>query len=91
MPVFYFHLRERNDVTIDAEGVQLPDIAAAQRHAAAEARGMLAVELCDGGAIDLRRWLEVSDEAGAVVHILPFDTAIEIMRPSRSKIRERMD
>lgn len=79
MPTFYFHLRESGDVTLDTEGVQLPDIVAAQRHAAAEARGMLSVELCYGSAVDLTRWLEVADEDGSIVHVLPFDKAIKVM------------
>lgn len=83
MPTFYFHLLEDGDVTVDTEGVILPDIDAAQHHAAAEARGMLSVELCDGGAIDLTRWLEVADEAGSIVHVLPFDKAIKVMMTNK--------
>jgi hypothetical protein len=62
VPTYYFHLREDGDVTIDTEGITLPDIVAAARHAAAEARGMVSVELCYGEAVDLTRRLEVVDE-----------------------------
>ena len=48
MPRFYFDLNECGDVTLDEEGVELPDAAAATAHATFAAREIMSAEIKEG-------------------------------------------
>lgn len=78
MNLYFFHLRDGEDVLIDGEGRQLPGIEAAIAAALYEARSILSVDALDG-AIDLSQRIEVVDEAGATVHTLVFSDALKLI------------
>ena len=66
MPRFFFHVRDRHLTIFDNEGSELPDLDAALAEAAAATRAIVA----DGqrrGVVEPDRWLEIMDEAGAVL------------------------
>lgn len=76
MPRFFFHVYD--DVVVrDDEGLVLPDRDAARAAALSGARAMI----CDqvrSGRVYLAHRIEVEDETGAQVLVLPFGDAIEI-------------
>ena len=79
MAQYFFDLH--NDIdAIDHEGVDLPDLMAAKLHALDEARTMIQASVAESGRIDLRHYLDVRDETGAVVHVMRFEDAVQIRR-----------
>lgn len=99
MPQYFFDLH--NDVdAIDYEGLDLPDVQAARRHALGEARAMIQASVADSGRIDLRHNIQVRDETGAILHVIRFEDAVVIKRgekiltgprPSRSVLADEND
>jgi hypothetical protein len=78
MPRYFFHLH--NDLeTRDEEGLELPDLAAAQKIAEQEARAMAAQSVANG-RLDLKHSIEVTDASGATVVLVSFGEAVEIVR-----------
>lgn len=76
MPRYYFHVRESDTYYPDEEGVQLPDREAVQNEAVRGARSILASEALLG-KLPLGGRIEVSDEEGRQVLVLPFrDTVV---------------
>ncbi len=75
--VFFFHLVDGVDILLDPDGRDLPDLAAAKAWSLKEARSLLSHEVLSG-TVNLAQAIEVHDETGAVVHILPFGEAISI-------------
>jgi hypothetical protein len=69
MPRFFFHVREGTELSRDAEGQELPDVAAARREAISSNREMLGERLLHGGSLNQRQ-IEIADEAGQVVDIV---------------------
>ena len=82
MPRYYFHIHD-DVVARDDEGIELGGPEAARRSAIDGARALI----CDQakrGRIDLGHRIEVEDETGARVLVLPFGEAVEIVgRPAR--------
>lgn len=79
MPIYYFHLRNGDDVLLDPEGQRLDAQSSVELAALLQARGLISQDALDG-RIDLAYHLDVEDEAGLVVHSLPFSDAIEIVQ-----------
>lgn len=79
MPIYYFHLRNGDDVLLDPEGQRLDVQSSVELAALLQARGLISQDALDG-RIDLAYHLDVEDEAGLVVHSLPFSDAIEIVQ-----------
>ena len=77
MNLYFFHLRNGEDVLLDGEGRQLPGLLAVAAAALYEARSILSADVLDG-TIDLEQRIEVVDEAGATVHTLQFREALTI-------------
>lgn len=76
MPRFYFHLY--NDLTtMDEEGQECGDAAAALNRAAFFARDMAAANVCEGH-LNLSHRIDVEDEQGALVGTVRFAEAVEI-------------
>lgn len=76
MPRFYFNLF--NDVSVkDEEGVELPDVPAAQEQARRAAAQIIGEQIAAGRKLNLSHRLEVQDEAGRVVHTLMFSEFVE--------------
>jgi hypothetical protein len=71
MPKFFFHVRDADgDLSCDAEGQELPDLAAARTEAIRANREMLGERLLHGGSLNHRQ-MEITDESGqllAVIH-----------------------
>lgn len=77
MPRFYFHIL--NDVeTIDSEGAEFPDVAAAVARAEQEVRILAAESVKTHGHIVLSHCIQIEDEDGDVVAHVRFGDAIEI-------------
>jgi hypothetical protein len=78
MALYYFHLRDGQDVLLDPEGVELADPAAVEQRALAAARSIMSSEVLEGRLpLDMR--IDVEDSSGAVVHRLTFPDAIRIL------------
>jgi hypothetical protein len=78
MAHYFFHLRDGVDVLLDPEGCELPDLAAIVARTLVTARSILGAEALEGRiAFNMR--LDVEDEAGAIVHSLPFADAVVIV------------
>ena len=78
MALFYFHLRDREDVLLDPEGRELADAEAIAQAALREARAIISDDAL-AGRIRLDQQIEVHDAAGRIVHRLPFADAVEIV------------
>ena len=79
MSLYFFHLRDGSDQLLDPEGVELPDLKAAEARALAAARDMLSEEM-KLGRLDLGYRIEVEDERGRVLHSLPLADAFQMVR-----------
>ncbi|HYI40392.1 MAG TPA: hypothetical protein VE053_08750 [Allosphingosinicella sp.] len=76
MPHYFFHLY--NDiVTMDEEGVDLPDLEAAHANGIREAREMM-LETVAQGRINFSHRIDVADELGAVIDSVLFADAVRI-------------
>ncbi|HEV2866811.1 MAG TPA: hypothetical protein VGX37_09860 [Allosphingosinicella sp.] len=76
VPRFFFNLYD-DVVSVDDQGVELPDVAAAREEALRGARELI----CDqvrNGRLNLRHRIEVEDEDRRPVLTLPFGAALEI-------------
>jgi CelD/BcsL family acetyltransferase involved in cellulose biosynthesis len=83
MALYYFHLRDGEDVLLDPEGCHLSDLAAVADKAMRTARSLMSADVLEGRLpLDMR--IDVVDEAGAVIHSLPFADAVEILPPLHS-------
>ena len=63
MPHYFFHVFN-DDITIDEEGVELPDLAAARAQAVHAARGLIC-ESVQKGHLNLDHRIEIADETDA--------------------------
>ena len=76
MPRYFFHLY--NDViSMDEEGVDLPDLEAAHANGIREAREMM-VETVGEGRINFSHRIDIADESGAVVDSVTFGEAVAV-------------
>jgi hypothetical protein len=78
MPRFYLHLINRTGSARDEEGVELADAQAAQARAVEGIRSILADE-AKAGRLDLDGRIEIADESGAILRVVPFEAAFEIL------------
>jgi hypothetical protein len=81
MSLYFFHLRDGQDLLLDPEGTELPDLHAIFRMALASARSILSAEVLEG-RLPLDMHLDVENESGEIVHRLQFGDAIEITAPT---------
>ena len=77
MPLYFFHLREGNDILLDPEGAEMTPSDIATK-ALWQARDCMAADL-KGGCVDLRYHIDVHDESGAKVHSIAFADAVQIV------------
>jgi hypothetical protein len=73
MPRYYFHIRAGGDLTRDADGVDLPDIDAARKHAVTMACRAWSERPPE--AQDNDETFEITNESGEVVLRVPFSEA----------------
>jgi hypothetical protein len=76
VPRFFFHLYD-DLVSRDAEGVELADRQAAEEKAVESAREVAAAQVLNGH-LDLSHRIEVEDEAGEIVIMVPFGDVVSI-------------
>lgn len=77
MPRYFFHLH--NDVEArDEEGVELPDLEAARRHAASNALFTLGETAKEQGQINLAHRIDIEDSDGNVLATVHFRDVIRI-------------
>ena len=77
MTRFYLHIHNGIGLSEDEEGCECPDLEAARNEAIRGIRSLLAAELIEG-SIDLCGRIEVADEAGRIVAVVPFRDAVEL-------------
>ena len=78
MPRYYFHLH--NGATArDEEGRELPDLNAARQEAIRAARELMGEDIKEG-LLRLGHRIEIGDENGAEVLVVPFAEAVMIER-----------
>jgi hypothetical protein len=79
MGIYFFHLRNGEDVLLDPEGrrLEVGSIAAA---ALSEARSIMSAD-CHAGEVDLNQNIDVEDSAGKLIHRVSFADAISIIQP----------
>ncbi len=82
MTLYFFHLRDGEDVLLDPEGRQLDGPAAVPKAALAEARSIISDDVLQG-RIDLHYRIDVEDSDRNLVHRLHFADAIEIVGTAR--------
>ena len=76
MPLFFFHIHDDTE-SLDKDGIDMADAAAARAAALAGARGMMS-EQVRKGRLSLHHRIEVEDEDGGAILTLPFGDAVEI-------------
>jgi len=77
MARYFLHVKDRHGFTFDETGCELPSLAAVRRRALESARSLM----CDDvscGVLDLGGAIEVTDESGTIVMVLPFSECVEI-------------
>jgi hypothetical protein len=79
MARYFLHLRDHTDEMLDPEGSEFVDLDALKKAVLAGARDVLANEIKSGGVLDLRFRIDAEDEAGEIVHSLPFKHAVRII------------
>jgi hypothetical protein len=77
MQRFYFHLFNSIGYVPDEEGLEFPGLDSARQAAIANIRSLLQGDL-EEGVIDLRGWIEIADQAGGVLAVIPFADAVEL-------------
>jgi hypothetical protein len=77
--LYFFHLRDGQDVLLDPDGRELPSQEAMVTATLQEARDIIAHDARQG-QIKLGYRLDVEDAGGKLVHRLQFDDAVEIVR-----------
>lgn len=74
MPHYYLH--QRNEIYVaDEEGEDFADLAEAREKALIGARSILSEEVKQG-SLDLRGVIEIADDSGAIVGIVPFQETV---------------
>lgn len=76
MPLYYFHVYN-DDITMDDEGQDLPDVAAARAVAVKSARAMICDEVRDG-SLTLSNRIEVEDGDRRPVLTITYGEAVRI-------------
>jgi len=77
MARFYLHIRNGNGYAEDPEGQDLSDLAAARSAAIEGVRSLLAEEARQG-QLDLSGSIEIANEEGNILLIVPFSEAISL-------------
>ena len=76
MPKYFLHLIDGTDILLDPHGMDMPTEAVAGA-ALLNARDCMAGDVRDG-RLDLNYRVEVHNDAGELVHSLPFTEAVKI-------------
>lgn len=82
MPRFYFHICNGDGFTVDEEGRELIDLAAARQAAITGARDLMSTEIRDGH-LNPASFIEVEDDQHQLLFTLAFSEAFEIRTPGK--------
>jgi hypothetical protein len=77
MARYYFNVRNGSGYTEDEEGQEIADADGARAKAVEGALSLLSAEVLTG-SLDLRGRIEVTDEAGELVHLVNFEDALQV-------------
>lgn len=77
MPLYFFHLRNGEDVLLDAEGRDLDGAEAIHLAALKEARAIISHDALNG-SISLDQFIDVQDDRGKLADSLSFKDAVRI-------------
>jgi hypothetical protein len=80
MPRYYLHIVRDGEAIKDPEGYDLPDLDAAKREAISGAREILSEEVLRG-SLSLDEHIEIVDDRGEVVFVIPFMSTVDIRCP----------
>ncbi len=80
MPRYRFNIHNGIGFVEDEEGRDLPDLDAARAEAVKGIRSILTEDV-DQGRMDLCGRIEVVDDSGQSVLVIPFEEAVRILRP----------
>lgn len=78
MPLYFFHLRDGDDILLDPEGRNLETLNEIRTAALAEARGILSQEAL-AGRIELGQQIDVMDADKHLIYTIRFADAVEIV------------
>ena len=78
MARYFMHLRDGTDELLDAEGQEFASLNALRDAVLFTARDLLTGDMRDG-VLDLRFRIDAHNEAGTIVHTLPFKHAFNII------------
>jgi hypothetical protein len=78
LALYYFHLRDGEDVLLDPEGRELPSRSSVSAAALREARALIG-DAALQGRIMLDQNIDVEDALGEIVHTLRFADAVKII------------
>ena len=78
MPKYYFHVLTSEGRVIDPEGSELKDMDAAYISAIEDARALMSEAILEGKDISSRR-IEICDEIGRPLQVVPFRSALTIL------------
>jgi hypothetical protein len=76
MPVFYLHIRKGDEVFLDPDGSNLPDVEAARVKAIEGIRDLLAAAIKRGDDDMLDEAIIITDQAGQELMIIPYIEAL---------------
>lgn len=77
LPRFYFHVRSKDGLHEDQQGVDLPSLRLAHHEAIEAAREILAEKILKGDVVDGDRF-EIADADGKVLLKVPFRYALNL-------------
>ena len=81
MSLYFLHLRDGTEETLDPEGTEFADMEALRHFVLKCARDLMSGDAKDG-VIDLRFRIDAEDSDGNIVYSLPFRHALSIIPES---------
>ena len=78
VPVFHLHIRNGFGFAPDDEGQELASLEHARQIALQGARSLMSADVTEG-MLDLRGQIEIADEQGRPVGVVPFRDAVSIV------------
>jgi hypothetical protein len=76
MPRFYFDTVTSGTIVSDDEGTELPGVKEATAEAIQDARALMSAAIMSGLDIS-KRSIQIRDEAGEIVLVIPFSDAVK--------------
>lgn len=77
MPVFYLHIHQHDMMAEDEEGMEVPSLAVARKHALEGARAIMGEQLRKGH-LHLSGYIRIVDGDGHVAAVVSFGDAVTI-------------